>query len=239
MNSRTLSAAALKWIALTSMLIDHAAEVLYTASVKAHARLFGPKIYLALRCFGRLAFPIYAFLLAEGFYHTRSRGKYLLRLGVFALLSELPFDLAFRGVWLEWEHQNVFCTLFLGLAALWLFTAITGGTAQDCEWWRTALGLLAVAALAALAELGHTDYGVWGVSVVASMGILRTEPRRRNLVSGALLLGSSPLEAFSFVDYWLFSLYNGQRGRQCKYLFYVFYPGHLLLLCLLRKLCYT
>ena len=237
MKSRTLSAAALKRIALVSMLLDHAAAVLYPASVKAHARLFRWRTYLGLRCIGRLAFPIYAFLLAEGFYHTRSRGKYLLRLGVFALLSELPFDLAFRGVWLEWEHQNVFCTLFLGLAALWLFTAITGGDARDLR--RTALGLLAVAALAALAWFAKTDYGAWGVLVVWSMGAFHAEPRRRALVSGALLLGSSPLEACSFVDYWLFSLYNGQRGRQNKVLFYFFYPGHLLLLCLLRYLIYT
>lgn len=238
MKKTGLSGAALKWLALVSMLIDHAAVVFYRASVQARSPLFSKGVYLALRGVGRLAFPIYAFLLAEGVFHTRSRGRYLLRLGVFALLSELPFDLAFRRVWFDWGHQNVFFTLGLGLAALWLFQLATGGDPAGCGGKRLTLGLAAVAAMAALGHFGQTDYGVWGVLVVAVMGVLRTRPLPRDLISAGLLFEANPLEAVSYVDFALFRLYNGKRGRQPKYLFYAFYPGHLLLLSLLRRLIY-
>ena len=234
----SLSAAALKWIALVSMLIDHATEVLYVGSARAGAPLFGWITYLVLRGVGRLAFPIYAFLLAGGFYHARSRAQYLLRLGVFALLSELPFDLAFQWTLFDFGYQNVFCTLFLGLLAIWLFERATGGDLRGCGLWRGALGFAAILGMAALARLARTDYGELGVLIIAAMGVFRNRPLPRAAVSAALLYAASPLEAVSFVDYGLFALYNGRRGRQPKYFFYAFYPGHLLLLCLLRRLLY-
>ena len=112
MIRRGLSGSALKGIALVSMLIDHFAAVFYMGSVVYAGKLFMPySMYIALRLVGRLAFPLFTFLLAEGFRHTRSVEKYLLRLFLFGLLSEIPFDLAFRRTWMSWDYQNVFFTL--------------------------------------------------------------------------------------------------------------------------------
>lgn len=112
-----LSGTTLKWIAVISMLIDHTAEVL----INHNAALTDPiwaQIYVLMRGIGRIAFPIYAFLLVEGFLHTKDVKKYLARMLTFAVVSEIPFDLAVFHTPFYWGYQNVFFTLFLGLLAL-------------------------------------------------------------------------------------------------------------------------
>ena len=163
MTKRGLSGGTLKWIAVISMLVDHAAVVFYVASREAGQALLSRDLYFVLRSVGRLAFPLYAFLLTEGFFHTRSVKKYLFRLLLFGAVSEIPFDLAFRGVWLEGSYQNVYFTLTLGLLAVWLWMRATDGDARSCGVGRILLGLMGIAATALLAWLGKTDYGAWGV----------------------------------------------------------------------------
>ena len=95
----------LKLIAVISMLIDHTSAVILEQIPGLEAPAF------FMRIIGRAAFPIYCFLLVEGFYHTRSRAKYAGRLFLFALISEVPFDLAFsRRMW-DFSSNNVFFTL--------------------------------------------------------------------------------------------------------------------------------
>lgn len=103
----------LKVIAVISMLIDHTSAVI----LEQIPGLENPAFLM--RIIGRLAFPIYCFLLVEGFYHTRSRAKYAGRLFLFALISEVPFDLAFsRRMW-DFSSNNVFFTLLFGLLVIW------------------------------------------------------------------------------------------------------------------------
>ena len=97
----------LKMIAIIAMFIDHLGAVIFPE-------------YIELRIIGRIAFPIFAYTLVEGFVYTHDVFKYMKRLGVLALLSEIPFDLAFFGTPLEFGHQNVFFTLFLGILMLYL-----------------------------------------------------------------------------------------------------------------------
>lgn len=105
----------LKWIALVTMFIDHTGAAVVERLLSETSPAWLTALYFALRIIGRLAFPIYCFLLAEGFAHTHSRPKYLARLAVFALVAEVPFDLATQGLVYYPGYQNVFFTLALGL----------------------------------------------------------------------------------------------------------------------------
>ena len=104
-----LSGSTLKLIAIVSMLIDHvAAAVIVRVLYAGHWTEQLYQIYRVMRSVGRIAFPIFCFFLVEGFEHTRDRKKYALRLFLFALISEIPFDLAFSAEILEVQYQNVF-----------------------------------------------------------------------------------------------------------------------------------
>ena len=245
-EKRGLPGSVLKWIAIVTMLIDHVAVVLVYGWAKyRHAWGVGIEslnFYYVLRGIGRLGFPLFCFLLAEGFVHTRSRWKYLLRLFVFALISEIPFDLAFNGAWIEFGSQNVFFTLSLGLLAIMLWDRLTQG-GEDCPPWRGLAAILCAIALGAAAHYMETDYGAMGVALILVMYLLRDRPWTRDLVAGGVLaamipFGSHWIELLGVLAFPLFHLYNGQRGRQSKYFFYVFYPAHLLLLALIARLMF-
>lgn len=238
---RGLSAAALKWIAIVTMLIDHiGASLLYGLARERGGwwkGIFSHGFYNATRVIGRLAFPIFCFLLVEGLFHTRSRWKYLLRLGIFALISEIPFDLAFNyGDFKLAAGQNVFFTLFLGLAACAAWEWLTKGNDPNCHPLRGLAAMLCAAAAVYAAELLETDYGGLGVVLILVMYLLREKPFARDLLGvGVLCLmfmlaNSHWIEGLAALSFPLLHLYNGQRGRQNKYFFYCFYPAHLLIL---------
>ena len=233
---RGLDAGALKRIAAVTMLIDHATDVFFiTWYWRFHpVTSFARSLYYFLRGVGRFAFPIYCFLLVEGFRRTRSVKGYLLRLAVFALISEIPFDLAFYGKVFDWDHQNVFFTLALGLAAVWAWDVLTCSGSSDCSLFRLLSAAGAAAAAAAAAWLLRTDYDWRGVLVILLMHIYHTQPAERFLTAGPALLLAGTIEAASWPDFLLFDMYNGRRGRQNKLFYYFFYPGHLLFLTLLR-----
>ena len=134
-----LDGTTLKLIAMISMVFDHVGD------------LFFPEL-LWPRAIGRLAMPIFAFCIAEGYAHTRDKRKYLLRMGIFALVSEIPFDLAFEGK-IGLGHQNIMLTFFLSILALMLYDAIRGSDGEGGKKpvGRILLGLLAVLTMAALA----------------------------------------------------------------------------------------
>lgn len=233
-----ISGAALKWIAVISMFIDHTTAVYFETVLWKVQRMTmqSYRIYYIFRCIGRPAFPIYCFLLVEGYLHTRDVRNYLLRLFAFGVLSDPAFDLAFYQTPFTLAHQNVYFTLALGLAAVWFFDLIAQKDFRGCTWWRKLLAPLPAVALAWLAEQANTDYGWTGVAVIVLMYWTRSHDLLRFLGSGPVLLTAGKIEAFSFPDYLLFHFYNGQRGRQPKYFFYLFYPGHLALLALARRL---
>ena len=200
----------LKLLAMLAMTADHIGAV------------FFPEIPL-LRWIGRLAMPVLCFFIGEGLRHTRSPRRYLLRLTGFALLSELPFDLAFYGG-IEWGHQNVYFTLALGLLALWAIQS------RGMEGWRLAL----TAALAA--ELLGCDYGMYGVLLILLLD--RFHRARSEQLAGAALLNLAffglQTQTLSLIALPLLWLYNGKRGRDDRRLFYLYYPAHLCVLGILR-----
>ena len=200
----------LKLLAMLAMTADHIGAV------------FFPEIPL-LRWIGRLAMPVLCFFIGEGLRHTRSPRRYLLRLTGFALLSELPFDLAFYGG-IEWGHQNVYFTLALGLLALWAIQS------RGMEGWLLAL----TAALAA--ELLGCDYGMYGVLLILQLD--RFHRARSEQLAAAALLNLAffglQTQTLSLIALPLLWLYNGKRGRDDRRLFYLYYPSHLCVLGILR-----
>ena len=226
------SGSALKWFAVLIMLVDHIGACLLEVFVLNYygvsplaGRIDNLYFWLildsVLRGIGRAAFPIFCFLLVEGAVHTRSPRKYLLRLASFALISEIPFDLALHNQPFYWETQNVFFTLLAGLLVIQAFQRSPG------QEWR---GMLALAVLGAAAELCGTDYGAIGVAVIAVMYLLRERFWAASVLSLILLVLLARIEIFSIPAFLILALYNGKRGRQPKYFFYVFYPVHLLIL---------
>ena len=116
-----ISGSTLKLIAIVSMLIDHTAATVIRALLISASPDWQPglrTLYSVSRDIGRLAFPIFCFLLVEGFLHTRNPKKYAGRLFLFALISEIPFDLALQSGWFDPGKQNVYFTLLIGLLVL-------------------------------------------------------------------------------------------------------------------------
>lgn len=234
-----ISSSTLKLIAVFSMLVDHTAAVLVWNPLNPEAATIVQNmemgwnaqwlIYLFMRYpIGRLAFPIYCFLLVEGFMRTRSVGKYALRMFLFALISEVPFDLAFYGKVWEINGQNVFFTLFLAIAAMAGMEFIREKTGQKLQkqWLIRGGQLLWVLAVCVVASLICCDYGAKGVLVVLVLYLFRYN-RGTQILAGSVAFAweiTAPL-AFIPIHY-----YNGKKGLQMKYFFYAFYPVHLLVL---------
>ncbi len=241
------SAAVLKWIALITMIADHVGASFLKYYFISYGKTPVLKVtYEVLRDVGRIAFPIYIFLLIEGYTHTRNVYRYILRMGLFALISEIPFNLAFYDHALFMDKQNVFFTLFIGLLVVHAMDRIAmqggiesarGGPANEKHLPRSYfvlsdIGLMMAGAM--LAFVMYTDYNAIGVLAICAVYLLRKRPVIAGLVCCLILMGSSVREAFSFIAVIPISLYNGSRGRQLKYLFYLAYPVHLLILYLIR-----
>lgn len=234
-DRRSLSGALLKYIACGSMLLDHIGASCLEAGVFQGVSVAGlwasgtPRgllvLDILLRSIGRLAFPLYCFLLVEGLCHTHSIRRYALRLLAFALLSEVPFDWAFFRTPVYWQYQNVYWTLLLGLAALAALRHSDRDGGPSARGYALALGC------AVLAELLHTDYGALGVLLIAALYLLRAD-RTRQCVTGALLTAYEITAPLAFVLAWK---YNGRRGRGNTKALYLFYPVHLTVLAMITN----
>ena len=257
----------LKLIALITMLIDHIAAVViwrvYVASFSVvdtvqTVQTMGEKIvvwvsqnqelvysiYEMMRYIGRMAFPIYCFLLVEGFLHTRSVKRYAVRLFIFALVSEIPFDLALTGEWWNTQYSNVFFTLLIGLLLIWVLSYVE----KFYEFWqekkwddfigKLVCGLLGGCAAIVLGRFADvilmTDYGMAGVFAITVLYLVR-KMKEIAFVLAVMLLSvmSSSTEILALLMLMPLMRYNGERGKTTKYVFYAFYPVHLFLLALI------
>lgn len=218
-----LSGSTLKLIALAAMAVDHAACLL----VNPHT---SPELYQILRgLIGRASFPLFCFLLVEGFCHTGHLSKYILRLGLFAIISEIPFDLAFFGTFFYPEYQNIFFSLFIGILMLALFQYIMDHLKDR----PVQLLLLPGTVLAGcfLAYALHTDYGYMGILLIFAFYVFRG--KKVEILLSNCLFNMIKNQPFGIISAPLIYLYNGKRGISLKYLFYAFYPIHLIILYLI------
>ena len=236
MKAVRISGAGLKRIAMCCMFLDHFAAVFLKPTVLLTASEVCSISYWLMSGIGRIAFPIYSFLLVEGFLKTRNVGNYLLRLGLCGLGSEIPYDLAFSGRIIDWHSQNVLFTLFLGLMALMLIRRLNNGREEPVRRSVVVMIMAGIFLLAVFAEFSRCDYGAIGVFLIISMYLFRKQENWRDLVSGLLLVVLSPFEAAAAAAGPLIHRYNGERGKQTKYGMYLFYPGHLLLLSTARQI---
>lgn len=229
---RVLSGSWLKVVAMVSMAIDHVAAYLLRYDPDFTVALFtvGNKHiswYFLMRCIGRLAFPLFTFLLVEGFLHTHDRMKYGRNLLLFTLLSEVPYDLARHGS-LFAGGQNVFFTLFLGFLALWAVSKWEEGKYSP-----TRLAIILFSLIGA-GILLRSDYGSYGVSFILLLYVLRHN-RILQAAIGCCFLSTRWIAGLTFIP---INLYNGRRGfiqgSIGKYLFYIFYPLHLLAIYFVR-----
>lgn len=223
--STKVTARTLKWIAILSMMTDHFACVFLQEETK---------LYVFLRLLGRIAFPIYAFLLTEGFLHTTNVKKYLQRLFFFALLSEIPFDLAFYGTPFYPERQNVFFTLGIGLLGMFLLKK-THELQEKGDFTATFLKFFLISGSCCIAAyLLHADYGAIGVLSILMLYLFRTRLQLKNkpayLMECGILCMISLSEAFAMIMTPILEAYDGTPGsRKHKRFFYWFYPVHLFL----------
>lgn len=237
-----MNATLLKIIALLTMTLDHAFKIFsgvlpgLSISIPGQITL---NLTAAIACIGRVSFPIFAFFTAEGCRRTANRRFYIRRLFLFALISEIPFDLALMGRSFL-THQNVLFTLGLGVLSSDIYEM---QKQRHC----TLAGLLPVLCLTVLAELTRIDYGGFGVllvfilylcpekntSAAAMLGMILLYYARQfpfsNITPSALLNWGLPL-LFTALSVPLILCYNGQRGRGLKQFFYIYYPAHLLFL---------
>lgn len=233
-----ISGSTLKLIAIITMFIDHTGATVLRAILnhpdlmnRVLNREIWVEIYTISRKIGRLAFPIFCFLLVEGFLHTRNVRKYSFRLFLFALISEIPFDIALKGSWYFPQKQNVYFTLLIGLLVLIGFSYCEQLPKKLSS--RFAAVVLAVLLAFGILHTGmefakwlDTDYSYKGVFLIAVLYLLR----RFRLLQCAAGAASVTWELPAPIAFLPILFYNGTRGRQMKYFFYWFYPLHLLFL---------
>ncbi len=245
----------LKILASCFMLADHLAAVfnvqiiLQTYFSMSEGLAVG--IQYICRAIGRMSFPIFAFLIAEGCKHTHSLPKYIMRLAVFALISEIPFELAAYSE-LRFDFSNIFVTLTLGALSCAGYAALRKKHTM-------LVSLLPLLPCMGMAVLLSCDYGVLGVLLIFSTYPF-TDRKKQLLCMAVILFGiylvmpfwtgsglalPAAQELLLHAGYWLSSLfsllfllkYDGTRGKHAnKFFFYIFFPSHLLLLYLLKIL---
>ena len=230
MKCRFLPQEALKLLACLLMFVDHFAYAGYAGAY-----------YTEFRIIGRLAFPIFCFLLSQGFLHTHSRKKYILRLAVGAVLAELPYNLLRTRHLFSIDHQSVMVTLLLAFIMAMLMEKIQ----------EKPFRLLLLPVFFLIAHFLNTDYGGGGILIVSIFLLTEKLPYKHLVQTGLLLLAQFfissrkldffgimvPIQLFAVFAMVPIALYSGRKVTKSPVLqwaFYLFYPVHMLILVLFR-----
>jgi len=226
---------ALRIFALCCMLADHLGRTILSECIW-------------LTYIGRLAFPIFAFQLVEGYMHTQNKHKYALRLCLFAVISEVPFDLMAYGTPVYWNHQNVIWTLLLGLLCI----HVADRLAQYLQLpvLRALFCFILVFFFFSVATVLRVDYFGFGILQIYLFYRFYDREHFPLLIVGTLLVNyigagepyvhllgiSFPSQALATLALFPILFYRGEKGYSSKIwsvFCYIFYPAHLLFLSLL------
>lgn len=213
----------LKIIALITMLCDHLGYILF------HRISF-------MNIIGKLSFPIFAFQISEGYVHTKNLKKYIFRLFTFGIISQIPFMLFLSCLGTMHFTLNIFFTLLLGLLAITIF--------DQCK--NKIIGWFSVIVIIFVSQLTHCDYGWFGPLIIFLFYFFKDNKLYMNIsfiLAVTIKYGFSYITNSSIMQIYLgiatclsllfINLYNHQKGKNIKYLLYVFYPLHLLFLYIL------
>lgn len=221
----------LKLIAIITMTIDHIGVV------------FGTPFYNLLRAVGRLSFPIFAFLLTEGYVHTKSFSKYFLRLLVLALISEVIYDYVFFDSFIYRGENNIFFTLALGLLTLFLLDKSKGLIKRyfkdkvDLVIILPITYLLIIVIMGLMGEFLNFSYGMLGILVISFFYLFKDNFALIVIsVSLSTLILGEGMQYFSLFSLILIYFYNKKLGKKSKLFFYLYYPLHILVLGVIKML---
>lgn len=232
-----LSAAALHILAMAFMLMDHLWATLLPAQEW-------------LTCVGRIAFPIFAFMAVEGYFHTHNLKKYLLRMLIFAVISEVPFDLMYGGTWFYPIHQNVIWTLMMGLVGIHLMESVRK---KKSTFVYILVSAIVVILGGLLGTLSMVDY--YGIGVLTVFIFYFFRGRKWWCLLGQMLalywvnvemlgglmypirlfgmefeLCQQGLALLALLPIWLYRGRQGYHSKPFQYFCYAFYPIHMLVI---------
>ncbi len=208
-----LSSFQLKLIAIVTMVVDHVGMLMFPNET-------------IFRIIGRMAFPIFCFLIVEGFCHTSDIKKYVIRLAVFAVISEIPFNILVSGNVLNIEHQNVFFTLLIGLLTIYSINSTFNPILQSL--------MLIAGVMVSIALM--TDYSFYGVILIYVFYNMKEKRLIACIFMAACSFFVSNIQGAAALAILPIMLYNGEKGpkfmskKVWKYSFYAFYPVHMIVL---------
>lgn len=222
-----INGAVLKYIAFISMFIDHFNKAIITPLLNYQQ----PLVFISslFDIIGRIAFPIFAFMIVEGFYKTKSRWKYLRNLLIFAIISEIPYDMFQSKVFVNNRSQNIMWALALGLFTLIIVDKLKEKIKNKYIW--IFISVIIVAINAILATLLSFDYDYYSIIIIIFILYIFYDKRFVGSLLSYLVIIK---EVYAILGFAIINLYNGEKGKQNKLFNYLFYPVHLLILGLCR-----
>lgn len=221
-----INGATLKYIAFFSMFIDHFNKAIITPLLNYQQ----PLVFISslFDIIGRIAFPIFAFMIVEGFYKTNSRWKYLRNLLAFAVISEIPYDMFQSKVFVNNRSQNIMWALALGLLTLIIVDKLKEKIKNKYIWIFVSIIIVAINAI--IATLLSFDYDYYSIIIIFILYIFYDKRFVGSLLSYLVIIK----EIYAILGFAIINLYNGEKGKQNKLFNYLFYPIHLFILGLCR-----
>lgn len=221
--SKRITTDILKITAMVSMLTDHVAVAFAGFGMPAG-------IYWTMRCIGRLAFPIYVYFLVQGYIYTHSVGKYAIKLGLLAVISEISYDMTVYGCFFDFRHNNVLFTLVLALLVLWATDSL-----YKKNRWLVPVAAVIVIWTAALSHILGLDYSYRCILLALIFYyarqyevIMYTAAAIISAISGSLASLVAPLALVPVY------FHDGKKGHIPKAVMWSFYPAHLLIIGMIR-----
>ena len=212
---KILTAFDLKILALLTMIIDH------------FGLMFYPDMF-SFRIIGRVALVLYAFLLVEGFYHTKNFRKYISKVFIWAIISEVPYDLAMSGKFFNWQDQNIFFSLLFGLAGIYLMKFYN----------KMIIKMLVMLFFLSAAVILHVDYSWYGIALIFAFYNFRDNVQVKLIAIEAISMMASfkilIIQFFAFLGFIPILMYSGKKGKRIGDIYYSFYALHLLLFSIIK-----